>query len=156
MPTKKSPVKKFYRSTSNRVIAGVCGGLSDYLSVDATLIRLFFLVLTLTSGLGVALYVILAVLTPADNKPRATGRDNWRDLVAGCRAAGGCHHCHRARPQHHGRWLLGLLLCLIGLIALTKNFVPTAFGWFNFDLIFWLVITIIGLKLIISSRHKYD
>lgn len=48
------------RSQSNRVIAGVCGGIADYFGWSATVVRLFFIL----SGVGILSYVILAIVIP--------------------------------------------------------------------------------------------
>ena len=53
--------KKLYRSRTDKMIAGVCGGLGQYLGVDPTLIRLTF-VLLLLFGIGSGLLVYLAML----------------------------------------------------------------------------------------------
>jgi phage shock protein C len=62
-------MKKLYRS-SNRILAGVCGGLAEYLDVDPTLIRVIYAALSLfTVGFpGVFLYIILMILMPNYNQ----------------------------------------------------------------------------------------
>lgn len=53
------------RSASNRVIGGVCGGIAEYLQVDATLIRVFFVIAAVfTAGLFFLAYLVLLVLMP--------------------------------------------------------------------------------------------
>ena len=57
--------KKLYRSKSNKMIAGVCGGLAEYLNVDPTLIRVIWALVTLGSaGVGLIAYIICAVIMP--------------------------------------------------------------------------------------------
>ena len=58
-------MKKLYRS-SNRILAGVCGGIAEYLDVDPTLIRVVYAALSLfTAGFpGLLLYIILMILMP--------------------------------------------------------------------------------------------
>ncbi|HON19829.1 MAG TPA: PspC domain-containing protein [Bacteroidales bacterium] len=56
--------KKFTRSVSNRCIAGVCGGLSEYFNVDITLLRAIFVALAIFGGGGLILYLILWLLAP--------------------------------------------------------------------------------------------
>jgi len=46
------------------MIAGVCGGIAEYLNVDPTLIRLGFVLLTLASGTGILLYLVMAIVVP--------------------------------------------------------------------------------------------
>jgi phage shock protein C len=52
------------RSSSDRMIAGVCGGLAKYFAVDPVLVRLIFVLVSLTSGIGILLYPVLWVLMP--------------------------------------------------------------------------------------------
>ena len=56
--------RKLVRSRTNSRIAGVCGGLAEYLDVDPTLIRLIFILLLIYAGHGVLLYFILWLLMP--------------------------------------------------------------------------------------------
>lgn len=56
--------RKLARSRTNSRIAGVCGGLGEYLDVDPTLIRLIFILLLIYAGHGVLLYIILWLLMP--------------------------------------------------------------------------------------------
>jgi phage shock protein C len=62
-------MKKMYRS-SNRIIAGVCGGIAEYLDVDPTVIRVLYAVLSIFSvGFpGLLLYLILLVLIPNEGE----------------------------------------------------------------------------------------
>ncbi len=55
--------KKLYRSKTNRMICGVCGGIAEYFNVDANLVRLIAVVLGL-SGTGILAYIIAAVILP--------------------------------------------------------------------------------------------
>ena len=57
--------KQLTRSTSNRMIAGVCAGLGEYLSIDPTIIRLLTLLAFFTGFGGIALvYLIMAIVVP--------------------------------------------------------------------------------------------
>ena len=59
--------RKLYRSRTNRKLAGVCGGLAQYFNVDATLIRVLFIVLAVLGGSGLVLYLALWIIVP--NQP---------------------------------------------------------------------------------------
>ncbi|MBN1966040.1 MAG: PspC domain-containing protein [Anaerolineae bacterium] len=61
-----SDIKRLYRSRSNRMISGVCGGLGDYLSIDPTLIRLFFVLMFFGVGTGPLLYFIMWIVVPEE------------------------------------------------------------------------------------------
>lgn len=58
-------MKQLYRSSYNRKICGVCGGIGEYFGVDATVIRLAFVVLGLLH-IGIPLYIAGAILMPSD------------------------------------------------------------------------------------------
>lgn len=56
--------RKLYRSRSQRMLAGVCGGLAEYFNVDATLIRVLFLILAVFGGTGLVIYVVMWLIVP--------------------------------------------------------------------------------------------
>lgn len=59
---------RFTRSRRQRMIAGVCGGIAEHLQIDPSLIRIAFVGLTLLAGfwLGIAVYLVLAVIVPEE------------------------------------------------------------------------------------------
>lgn len=68
-------MKKLYRSSTNKKIAGVCGGLAEYFGIDATVIRVIFIILLLPGGLpGIIPYLILWVIMPL--KPAGLDSDS--------------------------------------------------------------------------------
>ncbi len=57
--------KKLTRSTSNRMIAGVCAGIADYLGWDPTMVRIIYALLSIfTAFAGVIVYIILWIVMP--------------------------------------------------------------------------------------------
>ena len=64
--------KRLYRSTTDRKIAGVCGGLAEYFNIDPVIIRIIAVVLLLPGGLpGVVPYLILWIIVPEDTHSTA-------------------------------------------------------------------------------------
>ena len=59
---------RLMRSESDKMLAGVCGGLADYLNVDPVLVRLAFVVLLLASGIGLAIYALLWIILPTPSR----------------------------------------------------------------------------------------
>ncbi|OGJ12538.1 PspC domain-containing protein [Candidatus Pacearchaeota archaeon RBG_16_35_8] len=57
-------VKRLYRSKKNKVIAGVCGGIAEYLEVDPVIIRLIWVVASLAWGAGILAYLIAWLIIP--------------------------------------------------------------------------------------------
>ena len=57
-------MKKLYRSETNKMIAGVCGGIAEYFDIDATLVRLGFAVFSIIGGSGILLYLAAEIMIP--------------------------------------------------------------------------------------------
>lgn len=55
--------KKLYRNINDKMIAGVCSGLAEYINVDPTIVRLIWALVAL-SGAGVIAYLIAAIIIP--------------------------------------------------------------------------------------------
>ena len=62
------PVRRLYLSNSDRKVAGVCGGLAEWLEVDPVFFRVAFVLLAFACGLGILLYVVLWLLVPRPSK----------------------------------------------------------------------------------------
>lgn len=62
--------KQLVRSQDDRMLFGVSGGLAEYLNIDPVLVRLFFVLLALSTGWGFIIYILLAILMP-EVKPAA-------------------------------------------------------------------------------------
>ncbi len=58
--------KQLHRSRTEKMIAGVCGGLAEYLDVDPTLVRVVWVFVSLLAGVGILLYLIMWVVMPLD------------------------------------------------------------------------------------------
>ncbi len=58
-------MKRLTRS-SNRMICGVCGGIGEYLGIDATVIRLLWVLLSVMGGAGLLAYIIAAIIIPEE------------------------------------------------------------------------------------------
>ena len=56
--------KKLYRSSKDKKIAGVCGGLAEYLNIDPTIVRVIWALLTLCAGTGLLAYIACAFIIP--------------------------------------------------------------------------------------------
>lgn len=56
--------KRLYRSSTNRMIAGICGGIGEYLDVDPTLVRLAWILFCAMGGSGFLAYVLAGILIP--------------------------------------------------------------------------------------------
>ena len=58
--------RKLYRSTKDKALGGVCGGLAEYFNIDPTLVRLGFVALAIWGGSGALLYLIMWIVVPEE------------------------------------------------------------------------------------------
>ncbi|MFA7198742.1 MAG: PspC domain-containing protein [Methanoculleus sp.] len=67
--------KKLTRSTSDRWIAGICGGIGEYLEIDPNVIRVIWVVLTVLTTIfpGVLIYILLWIILPEQGQARPVG-----------------------------------------------------------------------------------
>lgn len=109
-------MKKVYRARHNRMVAGVCMGLSDYFDVDVTLVRLVWVLAVLFGGSGLLAYLIAWIIIPEE--PLVDGHiieaksDNKGRISADSRT-----DYHRHWPVFLAAQLLSLLICPSSLAA---------------------------------------
>jgi phage shock protein PspC (stress-responsive transcriptional regulator) len=77
-PPPDAAPKRFERSSTDRVIGGVCGGLGRYFGIDPTLVRIGMVALALLGGTGLIVYAAALVLVPSDGEVPA-GPTDTRD-----------------------------------------------------------------------------
>jgi len=58
--------KKLYRSRDERMIAGICGGLSEYFNIDPVIVRILFVFFALMGGPGLIVYIIMLIVVPEE------------------------------------------------------------------------------------------
>ena len=111
------------RSETDRLISGVCAGLAKYVAVDVTWIRIAFILLFMASGLGLFLYLVLAMLIPMEQDQELPGakilRHNFDDLASV--AVGIFGRLQRLASESR---LTAALLILLGALLLVSQF-----GW---------------------------
>lgn len=72
--------KKLYRSTTDKKIAGVCGGFARYFGVDSTIIRLALVLFCLLGGAGVLFYIICAIVIPEEPANADSGYTDYQNV----------------------------------------------------------------------------
>ena len=135
------------RSNTNRVVAGVCGGIAEYLAVDATLVRAVFVVLALFGGVGLLAYIVLLILMPLPGRPApftstphstapadATARTETDQTASSSTAVAPVDPAIRAAEAERRRMAVGYLLIGLGVVFLLSNagvfrFVQWQFLW---------------------------
>lgn len=58
--------KRLTKSSTNRMICGVCAGIGNYLNIDATVVRLLWIIFSMAGGAGILAYIIAAIVMPEE------------------------------------------------------------------------------------------
>jgi phage shock protein C len=123
--------KRLYRSTTNKIIGGVCGGLGEYFDLDPVLVRVITVLFFFATGFGILAYGIGWIIIPK----RPLGEEPV--------------------PSNHkysswSKYLPGLILIAIGVILLIHE------HWFWFDWgQFWpIILIVVGLAIILRRGHR--
>jgi phage shock protein PspC (stress-responsive transcriptional regulator) len=59
--------KRLYRSETDKIIGGVCGGLAEYLNIDPIIVRILFILASTSGGFGLTVYIVLWIVIPSEN-----------------------------------------------------------------------------------------
>jgi Putative stress-responsive transcriptional regulator len=123
-----------YRSTKNKVFAGVCGGIAEYFRIDPIIVRLICIALA-TTGAGIFLYIIAIFLIPA--RPGSEYYDSGDAF---------------SNPVDPGRNRLvaGVVLVGIGVLFLIKEI----FHWFNFSLFWPIILILVGVLIVYNGKRR--
>lgn len=148
--------QRLQRSRTNRVLFGVCGGLGEYLGVDPVLVRVVFLLLLFAGGIGILLYLVLAVLTPLEGAPGQSPAENVRSLgqeaaQVGEQVRSAVSGTGSDEEVQRRRRVVGLVLLVVGLVVLAANL--GAFWWFDWG-VFWAALLILAGVLLLLARAR--
>ncbi len=136
-----------YRSAHDSMIGGVAGGLAESVKMDATLIRILFIVLVLVGGGGFILYIVLWIVLPLnentlininsnnmeEQKTKETGQD-----------PGFTQQNSKFKRKDEGSLVAGLILITLGVIFLVIRYVPRI----DFGDLWPVILIVIGLVLL--------
>lgn len=146
---KEEEKKKFLkRSTSNKVIGGVCGGLGEYFEIDPLIFRLLFVLFAIYGGSGLLLYIILWIAIPQEGEKRSDKFEN--NIKEGAQKM--ANEIKQTETQTSGKVIGGLLLVIIGTMFFLENVFPSF--WFSFARLWPIILIVIGLIIIINSQNK--
>jgi phage shock protein PspC (stress-responsive transcriptional regulator) len=156
--------KKLYRSRSDRMIAGVCGGLGEYLNVDPVWIRLgFVLLLVGAAGAGFWAYLILWIIIPEEGRqvsaPGETVQANVQEIADRAREFGqGIQkglQSDRAPSETgptSGPIIVGVAFILLGAMLLLNQL--NLFWWLRWSTLWPLFIIFIGAVMLFSRLKE--
>lgn len=129
--------KKFYRSSNDKIIAGVCGGLGEYFNIDPSIIRIFWLLFSISgSGSGILAYILCAIVIPEKDS----------DIIY--------YDESENKSYKNSALFIGIVLILIGASLLVRKIWP----WFSLKSLriakYWPILLIIAGIYIIYNQKK--
>lgn len=135
--------RRLCKSRTDRMIDGVCGGIAGYFGLDATLVRIAWVLLTLFGGSGVVLYIAAMIIMPKEERVMNTDAP---PALPGSPAP--------ANGKNNSRFW-GILLLVLGVAWLASNFGFSIWhNWwgFSWDVAIPLVLILAGVAFLFGGR----
>lgn len=149
------PLRGLYRSETNKIIAGVCGGLGEYFNIDPTIIRIIFILITIFAGSGILIYIILWLVIPSESTQHNLSQNNVSENLKDMKktAEKFAHDIGRGnkseiKDKDSKAWW-GFLIILLGLAFLLNNY-----GIFDFSetrKLWPIILIILGLSIFLRK-----
>lgn len=156
--------KKLYRSQGDRMIAGVCGGLGEYLNVDPVWLRLGFAILLFGgAGMGFWVYIVLWIIVPPEGQPATTPgktvQANVQEMAERAREFGqGIQRGlqNEREPSEDipssGATIVAVALIVLGVLLLLDQL--NLFSWLSWGTMGPLMLIFIGGALLFSRMRE--
>jgi phage shock protein PspC (stress-responsive transcriptional regulator) len=157
--------KRLYRSRTDTMIGGVCGGLAKYLDIDPVIVRIAFVVLAMIDGAGVLAYIVMWLVVPLEpaegvEAPAAASEatvktgakeiaDKAKEVGQGIGQAAEKAAAEAGKNPDTGAIVAGIVLVAVGLFFLAKNLGIPMFGWVRPDVAWPAVLIVLGVVLLI-------
>lgn len=149
--------KKLYRSVTDKMIGGVCGGIAEYFDIDPVIVRLVFVLAVIFGGSGILAYIILWIIvpqrpfiitpfnqdkekekSPTDSEENKTSSGDFKMSAAD------------VKSKNNKSVFAGAFLIVLGVIFLLDNFVPA----FHFGDFWPLLLIAFGIAIILKARNQ--
>ena len=153
--------KKLYRSTTDKMLGGIAGGLAEYFDIDSTLIRVLFIITVFLGGGGIIAYIILWVIVPerafvVTGGPVPTDSADPNDAQDKQGGESGTTNNYFTAYQkvfdeqkkNRAMWG-GIILILLGGLFLLDNFIPR----FDFGDFWPLILIGVGAGILIKAKN---
>ena len=154
--------KKLYRSTLDKMIGGVAGGLAEYFDIDTTLVRVLFVVVVFLGGGGIIAYIILWIVVPQkpyelpkypfnQSTPESGSGSNFsaNESKSDSFSMSNSGTVSSMSQSNNKQIWVAIILMVIGGLLLLDNIFPR----FDFDH-YWPVILIgIGIGLLLKAKN---
>ncbi len=128
--------KKLYRSQSDKIIGGVCGGVAEYLQIDSTVIRVLWILLTFLGGSGIILYIVSLFIMPVSPVQTPLNRSSGNALT-----------------------VLGIALIVVGAVVFMENMDLVHFRslWhMSWDYLLPILLITVGAYILLRPRKQQN
>ncbi|MEJ2411557.1 MAG: PspC domain-containing protein [Anaerolineales bacterium] len=142
---------RLYRSKSDRMIGGVCGGLGTFLNIDPIFIRLLFVLLLFGSDFGLILYILLWILIPEEGKAYGFREESFGDKV---KSMGDDIQVAVTQPHPQAGLIMGVGLIVIGGLLFVDRLNLAWLDWFNMDVLWPALLIVGGIALLFRQRKE--
>lgn len=157
--------KRLYRSRSDRMIGGVCGGLADYFNIDPVIVRIIAVLLAFANGAGILAYIILWIVVPLESSPSREPKDVIKDNVEEMKQTAaqlgeevrstfarkeGAPESAKIRQRSFN--VFAIILIVVGVLFLLASF--KLLWWLRWGYLWPLIPIAIGLLIILGARRK--
>ncbi|NIA03071.1 MAG: PspC domain-containing protein [Nitrospirae bacterium] len=149
--------ERLVKSKTDKVIWGVCGGIAKYFKVDPVIVRLAFVVLVIINGVGILLYIILAIIMPEADQVDRPQKDIIEKNIEGMteQVKGAIDKMGSEAPaqkkSENSTWL-GVILILLGAYFLLNSF--HLLTWVRSDVLWALLLILIGIALLVKRAVR--
>ncbi len=125
-------MKRLYKSSSNRIISGVCGGVGEYFGINPVTVRVIWILAVLFLGTGILAYLAAMILIPKNKNDKSV--ENYKN----------------AKPA------IGLILILFGVILLSQEYwMPFSWdGFFGYEMMPAIGLILLGIFVILAGRER--
>jgi phage shock protein C len=154
MPGGGEKMKRLYKSQRNKIIAGVCGGIAEYLDVDPVLVRIIAVLFFFTGGATLIAYIIGVIIMPQQPSQAPIAIDPTQP-----QSASSIQDVSTKGNDKIGSLIIGIIMIVFGLHFLLRNipFFHPYYWWF-WDMgwkFFWpSVLILVGLFVIVRGARK--
>jgi phage shock protein PspC (stress-responsive transcriptional regulator) len=145
--------KKLYRSRTDRVIGGVCGGLADYFDIDSTIVRIVAVIIAIWGGVGVFVYIIGLIVIPEEpvkGNKKMTDKNKKDDFSEKVETAAQQVKDELKKDPAKGQWIGGLILITLGSLFLVNQFIPAL----DFGKLWPVILIVIGAYVIANNARR--
>jgi len=145
--------KHLRRSRQHRVIAGVCGGIAEYFSIDPIVVRIIWIILSIAYFPAAIAYIIAAVIMPDSKADNTANGGNWKEN-SGAESDYQFNKEEWKEPPKYdpekSKNILGVIFIIIGVLLLGKSL----FNWLDLKVIMPLILIVIGAYIIYKGGKR--